>query len=97
MEYLMHSLLTTENSLIVDRSESGVPSSIFEITIQLLYVLKKNGNVEATNKTFFRTLKKKLEQKKGAWVEFVPEVLWSYRTTIRTPIGKTSFSPTFWD
>jgi hypothetical protein len=52
MEYLMHSLLTTENSLIVDRSESGVPSSIFEITIQLLYVLKKNGNVEATNKTF---------------------------------------------
>jgi transposase InsO family protein len=37
-----------------------------------------NGQVEATNKTLVRTLKKKLEKKKGAWVEYVPEVRWSY-------------------
>jgi hypothetical protein len=28
-----------------------------------------------TNKTLVRTLKKKLDKKKGAWVEYVPEVL----------------------
>jgi hypothetical protein len=28
-------------------------------------------------------------------VEFVPEVLWSYHTTIRTPTGETPFSLTF--
>jgi hypothetical protein len=39
--------------------------------------------------------KKKHNQKKGAWVEFVPEVLWSYHTTIRTPTGETPFSLTF--
>jgi transposase InsO family protein len=41
-----------------------------------------NGLVEATNKTLMKTLMKKLEDKKGAWVEFLLEVLWSYRTTI---------------
>jgi transposase InsO family protein len=36
---------------------------------------KVNGQVEATNKTLVRTLKKKLEKKKCAWVEYIPEVL----------------------
>jgi hypothetical protein len=40
-------------------------------------------------------LKKKLEKKKGAWVEYVPEWLWSYRTTKRTPTGEKPFSLTF--
>jgi len=31
-----------------------------------------NGQVEATNKTLLRTLKKKLGRKKGAWAEYVP-------------------------
>jgi hypothetical protein len=53
---------------------------------------KANGQVEATNKTLMRTLKKKLKTKKGAWVEYIPEVLWSYRTTARTPTGETPFS-----
>jgi hypothetical protein len=42
-----------------------------------------------------RTLKKKLQKKKGFWVEYIPEVLWSYRTTIRTPTGETPFSLTY--
>jgi hypothetical protein len=42
-----------------------------------------------------RTLKKKLNRKKGALVEFVPKVLWSYRTTTRTPIRETPFSFTY--
>jgi hypothetical protein len=56
---------------------------------------KANGQVEATNKTLVRTLKKKLEKKKWAWVEYIPEVLWSYRTTRRTPMGETQFSLTY--
>jgi hypothetical protein len=34
-----------------------------------------NGQVEAINKTLLKTLKKKLGRKKGAWPEYVPEVL----------------------
>jgi hypothetical protein len=51
-----------------------------------------NGQVEATNKTLLATLKKKLDRRKGLWVEYVPEVLWSYRTTAKTPTGETPFS-----
>jgi len=54
-----------------------------------------NGQVEAANKTLLKTLKKKLGRKKGTWVEYVPEVLWAYRTTTRTPTGATPFSLTF--
>jgi len=56
---------------------------------------KANGQVEATNKTLVKTLKKKLDKKKWAWVEYVPEVLWSYQTTRRTPTGETPFSHTY--
>ena len=44
------------------------------------------------NKTLKDTLKKRLEQAKGAWAEELPEVLWSYRTTARTATGHTPFS-----
>lgn len=54
-----------------------------------------NGQVEATNKTLLKTLKKKLGKKKGAWAEYVPEVLWAYRTMTRTPTGATPFSLTY--
>jgi hypothetical protein len=51
--------------------------------------------VETTNKTLLKTLKKKLGKKKGAWAEYVPEVLWAYRITTRTPTGATPFSLTY--
>jgi hypothetical protein len=57
--------------------------------------LKANGQVEATNKTLMRMLKKMLQQKKWAWVEYVPKVLWSYHTTTRTLTGDTCFSFTY--
>ena len=34
-----------------------------------------NGQVESTNKTIKKLLKKKLQQKKGKWAEELPEVL----------------------
>ena len=51
-----------------------------------------NGQVEAVNKTLKDTLKKRLEDAKGAWSEQLPEVLWSYRTSHRTATGHTLFS-----
>jgi hypothetical protein len=51
--------------------------------------------VEATNKTLVRTLNKKLEKKKEAWIEYIPEVLWWYQTTSKTPTGETPFSLTY--
>ncbi|KAL5571672.1 hypothetical protein UlMin_021269 [Ulmus minor] len=53
---------------------------------------KSNGQVEAVNKTIKYTLKKKLEKSKGAWVDELPLVFWSYRTSFRTTTGETPFS-----
>ena len=44
------------------------------------------------NKTLKHNLKTKLESLKGAWVEQLPEVLWAYRTTTRTPTGESPFA-----
>ena len=44
---------------------------------------KGNGQAEASNKSIVNGLKKRLEGKKGKWVEELPSVLWAYRTTPR--------------
>jgi transposase InsO family protein len=49
-----------------------------------VYHPQSNRQVEATNKTLVRILKKKLQKRKGGWVEYLPEVLWSYQTTTRS-------------
>ena len=54
-----------------------------------------NELVEGTNKTIKKLLKKKLQQKKGLWVEELPNVLWAYRTTRRTTIEETPYSLVF--
>jgi hypothetical protein len=54
-----------------------------------------NGQVEATNKTLIKLLKKKLEDRKGASIDFLLEVLWSYKTTTRTPTEKSPSALTF--
>ncbi|KAL5558903.1 hypothetical protein UlMin_035114 [Ulmus minor] len=56
---------------------------------------KSNGQVEAVNKTIKYTLKKKLEKSKGAWVDELPLVLWSYKTSFRTTTGESPFSLTY--
>ena len=40
-------------------------------------------------------LKKRLDDAKGRWVEELPHVLWTYRTTPRWSIGETPFSMTY--
>ncbi|XP_060972410.1 uncharacterized protein LOC133038318 [Cannabis sativa] len=51
-----------------------------------------NGQAESSNKTIMNTIKKRLENAKGRWVDELPGVLWSYRTTARTSTGETPFS-----
>ncbi|KAK0586754.1 hypothetical protein LWI29_011713 [Acer saccharum] len=54
-----------------------------------------NGQTEAVNKVIKHTLKAKLEAKKGGWADKLPEVLWAYRTTIRSSTGETPFALAF--
>jgi hypothetical protein len=54
-----------------------------------------NGQVEVTNKTIFKILKKKLGDRKGDWADDLPEVLWAYRTTRRTPTEETLYALAF--
>jgi hypothetical protein len=42
-----------------------------------------------------KTLKKELKDKKGAWVEFLLKVLWSYKTMTQTPTRETPLSLVF--
>jgi hypothetical protein len=51
--------------------------------------------VEATNKTIFKILKKKLDDRKGDWAEDLPEVLWAYRTTKKTTTEETPYALAF--
>ena len=48
-----------------------------------------------TNQTLLKIIKAKLDDAKGAWLEELPNVLWAYRTTVRTPTGETPFRLTY--
>ena len=47
------------------------------------------------NKVILSGLKKRLDDTKGRWVEELPHVLWTYRTTPRRSTGETPFSMTY--
>jgi len=48
-----------------------------------------------TNWTLLKIIKTRLDDAKGAWPEELPNVLWAYRTTARTPTGETPFRLTY--
>ena len=54
-----------------------------------------NGQAKTVNKVIVSGLKKRLDDAKGKWVEELPHVLWTYRTTPRRSTGETSFSLTY--
>ena len=54
-----------------------------------------NGQAEAINKVIVNGLKKRLDDAKGKWVEELPHVLWTYRTTPRKSTGETPFLMTY--
>ena len=54
-----------------------------------------NGQTKVTNRTLLKIIKAKLDEAKGAWSKELPNVLWAYRTTARTPTGETPFRLTY--
>ena len=56
---------------------------------------QSNGQAEVTIRTLKAALKTKLEDLKGKWVEYLPEVLWAYRTTCKSAIQETPFALAF--
>ena len=54
-----------------------------------------NGQTEVTNRTLLKIIKTKLDDAKGAWPEELPNVLWAYKTTAKTPTGETPFKLTY--
>ena len=54
-----------------------------------------NGQAEAVNKVIVNRLKKRLDDAKGKWVEELPHVLWTYRTTSCRSTGETPFLMTY--
>ena len=54
-----------------------------------------NGQAEAVNKVILSGLKKRLDDAKGKWVEELPHVLQTYRTTPCRSTGETPFSMTY--
>ena len=57
--------------------------------------LQSNGQAKVTIKTFKAALKTKLEDLKGKWVEYLPEVLWAYKTTCKAATQETAFALAF--
>ncbi|KAG9453411.1 hypothetical protein H6P81_006315 [Aristolochia fimbriata] len=51
-----------------------------------------NGLAKAFNKTLYKILKKTVGAHKRSWDEKLPEALWAYRTTARTPTQSTPYS-----
>ena len=56
---------------------------------------QSNGQAEVTIRTLKAALKTKLEDLKGNWVEYLPEVLWVYRTTQKSATRETPFALAF--
>ena len=54
-----------------------------------------NGQAKTVNKVIINGLKKRLDDAKGRWVEELPHVLWTYRTTPRRLTGETLFAMTY--
>ena len=56
---------------------------------------QSNGQAEVTIRTLKAALKTKLEDLKGKWAEYLPEVLWAYRTTCKSATQETPFALAF--
>ena len=56
---------------------------------------QSNGQAEVAIRTLKAALKTKLEDLKGKWVEYLPEVLWAYRTTCKSSTKETPFALAF--
>ena len=56
---------------------------------------QSNGQVEVTIRTLKTVLRTKLEDLKGKWVDYLPEVLWPHKTTCKSATQETQFALAF--
>ena len=56
---------------------------------------QSNGQAEFTIRTLKSAWKTKLEDLKGKWVEYLPEVIWAYKTTRKSATRETPFALAF--
>ena len=56
---------------------------------------QSNGQAEVTIRTLKAALKTELENLKGKWVEYLPEVPWAYKTTCNFATRETPFALAF--
>ena len=54
-----------------------------------------NKQTEMINRTLLKIIKARLDNAKEAWPKELPNVLWAYKTTARTPIGEAPFRLTY--
>ena len=64
-------------------------------TITKQKIRNYNGQAKVTIRTLKAALMTKLEDLKGNWVEYLPEVLWAYRTTQKSITWETLFALAF--
>ena len=90
-------MLISDNSLQFDSKmfrkycgELGITNRYSTLTYP-----QGNGQAEVVNKIIVNGLKKRLDDAKGKWVEELPHVFWTYRTTPRRSTGETLFSLTY--
>ena len=57
---------------------------------------QSNGQAEVTIRTLKAALKTKVENLKGKWVEYLPKVLWAYRTTRRSTTQENPIRSSIW-
>lgn len=66
-----------------------------KLSFTSVYHPQTNGQVESTNKTLVKILKRKVDENPKEWADLIPEVLWAYRRTIKTANGNTPFRLAF--
>ncbi|PWA75735.1 reverse transcriptase domain-containing protein [Artemisia annua] len=54
-----------------------------------------NGLVERANKSLMKGFKSRLGRERTGWVDELPNVLWAFRTSLKTSNGETPFSLTY--
>ena len=57
-----------------------------------VYHPQTNGQVESSNKNILESLKKRLDDAKGLWVEELSSTLWAIWTTVHSEIRDTPFN-----
>ena len=60
-----------------------------------VYHPQANSMAEATNKAVVGNMRRNLEDKKGAWLEELPKVLWAQRMTKKRATDESPFALVF--